>query len=308
MRPTRAVFAPFFGLNAVQRFSWQCSVCFFKIALWAADCSYTVLHSKSPQQASEHAPAPPPSPSNRTLSAMEPRHARTAPYIASKLDLNPFAQVVGLDNLDQSEHYFFASNHESHFDVCLIFSTLPFWLISVAKKSLLYVPIFGWAVAAGGTVWVDRKNTKNAVSSMTSAAQSLTKRPGRNVIVFPEGTRTRDGNLQPFKKGGIVLAIQTGMPIVPVCVTGTMNVVPKGGRWVTPKQKLAVIYGKPIPTAGLTYDDRDMLCKKLEDAVAELKKAAPKYVGRNTLVEPFWRCFISTKPCTAKDAWGRVPA
>ena len=213
-----------------------------------------------------------------------------------------------MDNLDQSENYFFASNHESHFDVCLIFSTLPFWLISVAKKSLLYVPIFGWAVAAGGTVWIDRKNTKNAVSSMTSAAKSLTKRPGRNVIVFPEGTRTRDGNLQPFKKGGIVLAIQTGMPIVPVCVAGTMNVVPKGGRWVTPKQKLAVIYGKPIPTTGLTYDDRDMLCKQLEDAVAELKKTAPKYVGRNTLVEPCWRCFVSTKPCTAKDAWGRVPA
>lgn len=162
------------------------------------------------------------------------------------------SQVVGLDNLDAKKTYFFASNHESHFDACLIFSTLPFWLISLAKKSLLYVPIFGWAVAAGGTVWVDRKNTSNAVNSMANAAKSLTKRPGRSVIVFPEGTRSRDGNLQPFKKGGIVLALQTGMPIVPVCVGGTINVIGKGARWVTPGQKLTVIYGKPIPTEGLT--------------------------------------------------------
>jgi 1-acyl-sn-glycerol-3-phosphate acyltransferase len=68
-------------------------------------------------------------------------------------------QVLGLENLEADKTYFIASNHESHFDVPLIFGTLPFWLISVAKQSLAYIPVFGWAVAAGGTVWIDRKNT-----------------------------------------------------------------------------------------------------------------------------------------------------
>mmetsp|Transcript_27301 Transcript_27301/g.68825 ORF Transcript_27301/g.68825 Transcript_27301/m.68825 type:complete len:297 (+) Transcript_27301:71-961(+) len=248
------LFAPIFGLCTVQTFTWRCSVCFFRIVLWAAGCSYT---------------------------------------------------VVGLENLDESETYFFCSNHESHFDVPLIFSTLPFWLISIAKKSLMYIPVFGWAVAAGGTVWIDRKNTEKALNSMGSAEKSLRARP-RSVIVFPEGTRSRDGKLQPFKKGGIVLAIQTGMPVVPVCVHNTLHVVEKGGRWVTP-QPLTVCYGKPIPTDKLTFDDRDLLVKKLEDAIVELKSKAPRYSGRNPKPEPFWRCFLRTPPPSVKDAWGRVP-
>mmetsp|Transcript_43128 Transcript_43128/g.105479 ORF Transcript_43128/g.105479 Transcript_43128/m.105479 type:complete len:299 (-) Transcript_43128:529-1425(-) len=250
------LFAPIFGLSACQTFTWRCSVVFFKIVLWAAGCSYTVL---------------------------------------------------GLENLDPEEHYFFASNHESHFDVPLIFSTLPFWLISIAKKSLMYIPFFGWAVAAGGTVWIDRKNTGKAINSMSSAEVALRKRP-RSVLIFPEGTRTTDGKLQPFKKGGLILAIQTGMPIVPVCVSGTRSVCVKGGRCVTPRD-LAIIYGKPISTKGLTYDDRDTLCADVEAAVAKLQVTVDKLAAskKNTKVEPFWHCFLGTPP-PGEKGWGRLNA
>ncbi len=90
--------------------------------------------------------------------------------------------VSGLENLDLKKSYFFASNHESVFYVPLLFSALPFWLISVAKKSLSYIPVFGWAVACGGTVFIDRKNTDKAILSMKKAEESLRRRP-RSVLV-----------------------------------------------------------------------------------------------------------------------------
>ena len=90
--------------------------------------------------------------------------------------------VSGLENLDIKRSYFFASNHESVFDVPLLFAALPFWLISVAKKSLSYIPIFSWAVACGGTVFIDRKNTDRAIQAKKAAEESLRKRP-RSVLV-----------------------------------------------------------------------------------------------------------------------------
>lgn len=85
--------------------------------------------------------------------------------------------VEGLEQLDPNANYFFACNHESLWDVPLVFATIPFWLISVAKKSLRRVPVFGWAVAAGGTVWIDRRNHEADIKSMEIAKQSLKKRP-----------------------------------------------------------------------------------------------------------------------------------
>ena len=85
--------------------------------------------------------------------------------------------VQGLENLDPDANYFFACNHESLWDVPLVFAVTPFWLISIAKKSLRLVPVFGWAVAAGGTVWIDRKNHEADMKSMQTAEQSLRKRP-----------------------------------------------------------------------------------------------------------------------------------
>jgi len=143
-------------------------VCFFRILLWAAGCSYTVRPPpRDPPCAATASHVPlqtPPSPCRAAWVAPRPRRTK---YCAR--------QVVGMENLDENQTYFFCSNHESHFDVPLIFSTLPFWLISIAKKSLMYIPIFGWAVAAGGTVWIDRKNTEKVRSS---TSLDLATKPG----------------------------------------------------------------------------------------------------------------------------------
>jgi len=214
--------------------------------------------------------------------------------------------VEGLEQLDPDSNYFFAANHESLWDVPLIFAAMPFWLISIAKKSLGLVPVFGWAVAAGGTVWIDRKNHTADMESMKKAEDSLRKRP-RSVLIFPEGTRTMDGQLQPFKKGGFVLAIQAGIPVVPLCVCGTYDVVIKGARKVRPRP-LKLYVGKPIETCKMTYDDRDTLCETVKAEVAKMKQAWKDSDEKcdNLQVEPFWHCFVPTPSSDRGSWWGRV--
>mmetsp|Transcript_7402 Transcript_7402/g.14693 ORF Transcript_7402/g.14693 Transcript_7402/m.14693 type:complete len:307 (-) Transcript_7402:27-947(-) len=214
--------------------------------------------------------------------------------------------VMGLENLDPNGNYFFAGNHESLWDVPLIFAILPFWLISVAKKSLRMVPIFGWAVAAGGTVWIDRKNSERARQSMDAAEKSLRSRP-RSVLVFPEGTRTPDGELQEFKKGVLILAIQSGIPVVPMCVCGTYQVVVKGSKRIHPRP-LRLMIGKPIETKDMTYDDRDTLSQQVYEQIAKMKAEwkASSLESDNKHVESFFHCFVPTAPADSKF-WGRLP-
>lgn len=216
--------------------------------------------------------------------------------------------VQGLENLDPDANYFFACNHESLWDVPLVFAVTPFWLISIAKKSLRLVPVFGWAVAAGGTVWIDRKNHEADMKSMQTAEQSLRKRP-RSVLIFPEGTRTADGELQTFKKGGFVLAIQASMPVVPLCVCGTYDVVVKGARKLRPRP-LKLIVGAPIATDKMTYADRDTLSDSVKAQVARMKQEWKETEDRceNLEVESFWHCFVPTPACNLPNWWGRVVA
>mmetsp|Transcript_49986 Transcript_49986/g.117756 ORF Transcript_49986/g.117756 Transcript_49986/m.117756 type:complete len:318 (+) Transcript_49986:92-1045(+) len=217
--------------------------------------------------------------------------------------------VAGLENLDPKGHYFFASNHESLWDVPLLFSVLPYWLIAVSKASLRMVPIFGWAVAAGGTVFIDRKNPTASKKSMDAAEKSLRERP-RSVLVFPEGTRTPDGELQEFKKGVFVLAIQAGYPVVPTAVCGTYEVVVKGKRAIK-SRPLHLQIGTPIETTGMTYEDRDKLSLLVLEQVTAMKKAwraneAKLIEEHKPKTESFFNCFVPT-PAADKKFWGRIP-
>ena len=106
----------------------------------------------------------------------------------------------------------------------MAFAAFPFWLIAIAKKIIAYFPIFGWAVALGGTIFVQRSNHKKALDSLNAGQKSLQEKP-RSVLLFPEGTRSDDGVVRPFKKGGLILAIQSGMPCVPVAICGTRRIV-----------------------------------------------------------------------------------
>jgi 1-acyl-sn-glycerol-3-phosphate acyltransferase len=160
----------------------------------------------------------------------------------------------------------FASNHVSWYDVFVLAATLPRFSF-VAKEELLRIPVFGPGARAIGTIPIDRDNRKSAFASYDAAAAIV--RAGRPVIVFPEGTRGRSYTLRPFKKGPFVLAIAAGVPVVPVVVHGTMAVMPKGSWRIRPGV-VDVHFLEPVPTSGLTYDDRDALSAAVHQRIEDV--------------------------------------
>ena len=128
--------------------------------------------------------------------------------------------INGLKNIDLRKNYFFVPNHESALDIPLVFASIPMHVVSVAKIELSRIPFFGWSMIAGGHFFVDRSNHKKAMRSIEKARISMNKNP-RSVFLFPEGTRSLDGKVGRFKKGGLKLAIDLGVPIVPIGIVGT---------------------------------------------------------------------------------------
>lgn len=155
--------------------------------------------------------------------------------------------VSGLEKLDRASHYIFASNHESAFDIPLILGGLPFHIVSLAKRELKKVPILGWAMIAARHVFIDRFNRKRAVESLQKVKLSLLNNP-RSLMIFPEGTRSKDGQVHQFKKGGLAIALEIGMDVVPLAVCGTGAIVAKRSfRLNRGEVKLKV--GEPIRPA-----------------------------------------------------------
>ena len=176
-------------------------------------------------------------------------------------------RVHGADRMGTgSESRIFASNHVSWYDVFVLAATLPRYAF-VAKAELLRIPIFGAGARAVGTVSIERDNRKSAFASYETAAEQV--RGGRPIIVFPEGTRGRAYALRHFKKGPFVLAIAAQVPVIPVVVYGTMAIMPKGAWRIRPGV-VDLHLLDPVPTAGLTYDDRDALSATVHARMAEV--------------------------------------
>lgn len=161
----------------------------------------------------------------------------------------------------------FCSNHESNVDPPVLFRALHPQLHILYKAELHKFPIMGTAFDVGGFVAVERHNRERAMESIGLGAQSL--RAGNSFLIFPEGTRSRTGDLLPFKKGGFIMAIQAQAPIVPVAVQGGRAAMRKGSAIVRPVH-VSVKIGEPIPTAGLTLDDRDALIERVRGAIGGL--------------------------------------
>lgn len=156
-------------------------------------------------------------------------------------------KVRGLSRLDGRQQYLFLVNHQSNIDIPVLVQSLAnFQLRWIAKKELLWVPFFGWAMWAGKHIILDRADSAGALGSLKKAAARMAS--GISVVVFPEGTRSPDGRLLPFKRGGFLLAAQTGAPIVPVTISGSYKIMPKGD-WRLRPGIVEVHVSEPIPMA-----------------------------------------------------------
>lgn len=162
-------------------------------------------------------------------------------------------EVRGLEKLAPGGCVY-AANHASFVDVWVLVARLPGSVRFVAKRELYRLPVFGWALRATGQIPMDRRHREAAEQSYQAAAEVV--RGGRSVIVFVEGTRTRDGRLGEFKKGAFVLAIEAGVPLVPVYIRGTRAAMPRGSLWLR-RRPVTLVVGEPVSTAGLAYADRD---------------------------------------------------
>ncbi len=174
--------------------------------------------------------------------------------------------VVGLENIDSGKSYVFISNHQSNLDGLAIGTTLPSPLRFVIKKSLLKIPIMGQAFKLGRMIPIDRSDSKKSVETINRYGREL--RNGISVLFFGEGHRSRDGILQPFKKGGFIFSITSQLPLVPVTVINSFNLMPSGVIHIK-RGTITIIIGNEIPTAGHGHEDTDQLREKVWSMISE---------------------------------------
>jgi 1-acyl-sn-glycerol-3-phosphate acyltransferase len=164
--------------------------------------------------------------------------------------------ATGLHQVPASGPVIFVSNHLSNFDILALYRAIPLQFAWIAKEELFKIPVFGYSMKRAGYIPLDRSHGRRALRSMEAAAAKI--RGGTSVIIFPEGTRSLDGNLLPFKKGGFMLAARSGVPIVPVTINGSRRINP-GKQIELHPGSIVVTFGPPIETAGMAKKDDELL-------------------------------------------------
>lgn len=160
------------------------------------------------------------------------------------------------------------SNHASNFDILALQGCFPRQLSWIAKKELFSIPVFGWSMQRGGYIALDRGDGRKALRSMDEAAQQI--KAGASVIIFPEGTRTTDGHLLPFKRGGFLLAVRAGVPVVPVSITGNFAINPGGSLELNPGRRvhLKIHPALPVPQGVRRGEAEELLIQQVHAAIA----------------------------------------
>jgi 1-acyl-sn-glycerol-3-phosphate acyltransferase len=178
--------------------------------------------------------------------------------------------VEGVEHLQRNRAAVYAVNHTSNVEPPIVFDVLsPLFprLRILYKAELRKLPVLVRAFDLAGFVPLERNNRDQSLPAIDRATQAL--RDGNSFLIFPEGTRSRTGELLPFKKGGFIMALQAQAPIVPVAIAGARNAMRKGSPWIRPVT-VTVRLGPPIETAGLTVEDRDLVVNRTRDEVARL--------------------------------------
>jgi 1-acyl-sn-glycerol-3-phosphate acyltransferase len=170
-------------------------------------------------------------------------------------------QVAGLEHLDPGKTCIYMCNHLGSFDIFALLAYLPVQFRWLAKVELFRIPILGWGMRAAGYISLDRSKRRLAYESMEIAARKI--REETSVVIFPEGSRSFDGAMQPFMNGGFTLAIKAGVPIVPISIDGTWEIMPRTTKRVK-KGKIRIVIEPSIETKDLTMKDRKRLMEETE--------------------------------------------
>jgi 1-acyl-sn-glycerol-3-phosphate acyltransferase len=185
-------------------------------------------------------------------------------------------EIKNKNKILKETSYIIISNHQSHYDIIALVTTLGIQYRWIIKKEILKLPIFGYALYASRNIFIDRSNTTSAIESINKGFDRLPK--GVSVMVFAEGTRSPDGRIHEFKKGGFVMAVQRKIPILPVTVNGSRRIMRKGSFTLKPG-KIQIVIGDPIDTSGYTTDTvQDLIDKTRRTIIANFD---PEYLGKD---------------------------
>ena len=179
-------------------------------------------------------------------------------------------QILGKENMEKFPSKIYIGNHQSLLDIPVLFRSMPVNLFFVAKKELRKVPFMGWAMEKVGMIFIDRSDREKAMQSMHEAGEAI--RSGRDVVSFPEGTRSKTGEIGPFKRGSFIIAKQGNIPIVPVAMYGALNILKPGSKVLRPG-KVIVHVGKTIHPEQFKNMSTEELAEYVRNEVLKLKQS-----------------------------------
>ena len=177
---------------------------------------------------------------------------------------NTKVELIGKENVLRSKPQIFMANHQSDFDILIALGHIPGQFRWIAKKELFHIPIFGAAMKNAGYIEIDRGNHEKAMHSLDEAALRI--REGKSVMSFPEGTRSRSGEIKSFKQGIFHLAIKSGVPIIPVSIIGSGQIMPKRSLKITPG-KVKMVIGKPVDVKSYNIENRHELIDQVRKVI-----------------------------------------
>jgi len=211
---------------------------------------------------------------------MQHRIARVWASVSMRIALSPVS-VIGEENLTRHRVAVYAANHLSYMDTPVLFSAVPFQFRILARQSLWPIPFIGWHLNRSGQIPVDTENPK--ASTLKAGVKAL--KAGMPLIVFPEGGRSKDGHLAPFMSGPAFMAIQARVPLVPMAIVGTYELLPMHTRQFFP-QKVKLVVGEPIDTAGYTSRQVEELTERLKKEIGDLYYAHSHLAAGRALNSP----------------------